>query len=39
VAAYSFPWAANAGAVGVTQYTDMKLVYKWKARALAINDQ
>jgi hypothetical protein len=38
-AAYSFPWAANAGAVGVTQATEMKLIYKWKARSLSINDQ
>ncbi len=31
-AAFSFPWSQNAGNVGVTQATDMKLIYKWKAR-------
>jgi hypothetical protein len=38
-AAYSFPWSQNAGNVGVTQATDMKLIYKWKARQLNINNE
>lgn len=38
-AAYSFPWSQNAGNTGVTQSTDMKLIYKWKARTLNINTE
>jgi hypothetical protein len=38
-AAYSFPWSPNAGNVGVTQATDMKLIYKWKARTLNLNTE
>jgi len=38
-AAYSFPWAANAGAQGVAQSTDMKLIYKWKCRQLNIDTE
>ena len=36
VAAYTFPWSRQATAGGVTQASDMKLIYKWKARALSI---
>src|SRR5262245_23087623 len=38
-AAYSFPWSENAGNVGVTQATDMKLIYKWKARSLDLGGE
>jgi hypothetical protein len=38
-AAYSFPWSQNAGNTGVTQATDMKLIYKWKCRALDIGGE
>jgi hypothetical protein len=34
IAAYSFPWSQNAGSAGATQASEMKLIYKWKARAL-----
>lgn len=37
VAAYTFPWAKGASANNQTQASDMKLIYKWKARALAID--
>lgn len=34
VAAYSFPWSQNNSSSGVAQASDMKLIYKWKARSL-----
>lgn len=37
VAAYWFPWAKQASAQA-SQYSDMKLLYKWKARALELRE-
>jgi hypothetical protein len=36
VACYTFPWTKTATAVGVVQAQPMTLVYKWKARSVAI---
>lgn len=36
VAAYTFPWSRGATATNITQASDMKLIYKWKARSLSI---
>jgi hypothetical protein len=38
VAAYTFPWAKGATATNATQFTEMKLIYKWKARTLELRE-
>jgi hypothetical protein len=38
VAAYTFPWARGSVANNVPQSSEMKLIYKWKARDLALRE-
>ena len=38
VAAYWFPWAKQATAAQVAQASEMKLLYKWKARSLELRE-